>query len=279
VKKLQLRIFNLKFCFKVLLKYYVKLFAVYYLLERLIGIKMKKLGLVLSLILVNSLAAAAPSELLVGTPGDYPPLSYRTSAGAYTGHDIQIIQDFAAAHQLTVKFVATTWSTLNQDLANNKFAVAVGGISQNPVRTQKFLLSKPVGFTQKAALIRCSDRERFSSLAAIDQESVIVVENRGGTNQDFALATLQTAPILLLSDNFKALARLTSTTAPADVMFTDDVEISYRKQLNPELCQAQLAQTFPLTAKVFLFNRNNSGYELSTQFNAWWAKSNQRYMK
>ncbi len=164
--------------------------------------------------------------LLVGTTGDYPPLTLKTESG-YTGTDIQIIQAFAQAKKLSIKFISTTWPGLTQDLLNHKFDVAVGGISENPTRNKLFYRSQTITTTAKAALIRCGDQQRFKSLASIDTESVLIVENRGGTNQDFALSNIKLASILLVRLNQDALARLTNGGNLADVLFTDDVEIKY----------------------------------------------------
>ncbi len=232
---------------------------------------MKIIYLLLSIVW-TACSYAHTKILLVGTTGDYPPLTLKTESG-YVGTDIQIIQEFAQAKKLSIKFISTTWPSLTQDLLNHKFDVAVGGISENPTRNKLFYLSQPITTTAKAALIRCNDQQRFKSLASIDTESVLIVENRGGTNQDFALSNIKSASILLVPHNQDALARLTNSKNLADVMFTDDIEIKYRQQINPQLCFAKIPEQFPRVNKVFLFAKTNTGHKLQIIFDQWWLKN------
>lgn len=232
---------------------------------------MKKILLLLGGLMTATLSFAASDVLVVGTTGDYPPLTYLSESG-YQGSDITLIKRFAKENNLKLIFKATTWSHLTQDLAAGKFDIAVGGISVNPERSKLFLLSDPINYTAKAALIRCKDEARYTSLPAIDNESTIVIENRGGTNQAFAMENIKHATLVLVSENFKALAALSesnSNMTHADVMFTDDVEIAYRHQLNPLLCQANLAEKFPATPKVFLFANSSTGKKFQQLFNRW----------
>ena len=220
-----------------------------------------------------SMAAANASEtLLVGTTGDYPPLTYKVGSN-YTGSDIKVIQDFAKSQNMNIKYVATTWPMLSNDLSNKKFMVAVGGISANPERSASFNISNAVSETHKVPMIKCSDIKRFNNFAAIDSEEVTIVENRGGTNQDFVLKNIKHAPILLVNSNFTALETISgrqNTSAHPYVMFTDNVEVDYRHQINPLLCQANIPEKFSSSDKVFLFAKSTEGAKLRDAFNSWW---------
>ena len=222
-----------------------------------------------------SMAAANASEtLLVGTTGDYPPLTYKVGSN-YTGSDIKVIQDFAKSQNMNIKYVATSWPMLSNDLSNKKFMVAVGGISANPERSADFYLSSAVSETHKVPMIKCSDIKRFNNFAAIDSEEVTIVENRGGTNQDFVLKNIKHAPILLVNSNFTALETISgrqNTSAHPYVMFTDNVEVDYRHRINPLLCQAKIPEKFSSSDKVFLFAKNPEGLKLRDTFNNWWKE-------
>jgi ABC-type amino acid transport substrate-binding protein len=83
-----------------------------------------------------------------------------------------------------------------------------GGLFGNPGQ-RVALFSAPVMRAGKAAIARCADRERFGSLAAIDQGGVKVLVNPGGTNERFDRAALHAAEIVPFADNlaiFDALA-------------------------------------------------------------------------
>ena len=167
--------------------------------------------------------------------------------------------------------------TISQDLSCGKFDAAIGGISENPERKQLFYLSDAIESSAKVPLIRCSDSNRFTSFASIDSESIVVVENRGGTNQDFALQHIKNAALILYPQNYKALDSLNQTKATADVMFTDDVEVQYRHKINPQLCMANIPEKFPSSNKVFIFAKTNKGQELNKLFNSWWQLNKQSY--
>ena len=213
---------------------------------------------------------------IVGTTGDYPPLTYLTESG-YRGKDIQIFSDFAKSQNLVIKFVPTTWQTLSKDLSNNKFDVAIGGISENVERKKLFNLSDAIESSAKVPLIRCIDNNRFKNFSDIDNPNIIVAENRGGTSQDFALNNIKQATLLLYPKNQLAISSLNSPENKADVMFTDDVEVQYRHQITPELCQANIPEKFPGSNKVFLFSNNKLGLKLKENFNSWWKINKNKY--
>ena len=105
-----------------------------------------KIVYLLMSVIWSTLGYANNNMLLVGTIGDYPPLTLKTESG-YVGVDIQIIQDFAQDKPLEVKFIQTTWPSLTQDLLDNKFDIAIGGISENPARSKAFYLSQTITTT------------------------------------------------------------------------------------------------------------------------------------
>ncbi|AUR52646.1 transporter substrate-binding domain-containing protein [Aquella oligotrophica] len=211
----------------------------------------------------------AATTILVGTTGDYPPLSAKTESG-FVGKDIDIIKNFAADNHLDLRFVTTSWQNLSDDLSSGKFILAVGGISENPERSKLFYLSIPIESSAKVPMIRCSDRVKYSRFALIDNESVIVSENRGGTNQDFALKNIKHAVIRLTPKNDIAIASLTMTPPLADVMFTDSIEADYRHHVNHNLCLADIPEKFPGSPKVFIFAKTEVGRKLQQLFNQWW---------
>lgn len=233
------------------------------------------IGILYELLFSNVFAGSTP--LLVGTTGDYPPFTLYANDN-FSGTDIQVIRDFAASQKLEIRFIHTSWQTLSADLGANKFDIAVGGISSNPQRMQLFYLSDAIASASKVPLVKCKDLKRFNNFAAIDKKNVRVVENRGGTNQDFALQHIKRATIVLVPNNFDALNSLTEATHSADVMFTDDIEANYRHKINPALCLAVIPEKFPSSDKVFIFTKTKDGKKLQQKFNHWW-KSNKNNFK
>lgn len=73
------------------------------------------------------------NTLRVGTPGDYRPFAMKEDSG-YAGHDIDVVKAMAEVYGWKVEFVPTTWKQMAADLKDNRFDVAVGGITRSPAR-------------------------------------------------------------------------------------------------------------------------------------------------
>jgi cyclohexadienyl dehydratase len=206
--------------------------------------------------------------LRVGTTGDYPPLTYHDpQTGRYSGQDIALIETFASDQGYRLELVPTTWPTLMQDLMAGSFRVAVGGISKTHRRATQALVSKPLAITGKVALARRGEEMRYASIKAIDTPETTVVEDRGGTNEEFALANIEHAVLILLPDNQMPFAYLLDRRA--DVMFTDSVEAVYRQQTTPGLCAVHPDEPYTRVEKVFLFRKDE--VELRDRFDRWFA--------
>jgi len=206
--------------------------------------------------------------LRVGTTGDYPPVTFHDArTGRFSGQDIALIEAFARDQGFCLELVLTTWPTLMQDLTARKFEVAMGGISDTDRREAEALVSAPIGQTGKVALVRCGEEERYGSLEAIDTPETTVVEDRGGTNEQFALAHIEQAVPVLVPDNRTPFAHLLA--GRADVMFTDSVEALYRQQTTPGLCAVRPDQPYTRVDKVFLFRKDQG--ELRERFDRWLA--------
>ena len=50
----------------------------------------------------------------------------------YAGHDIDVVKAMAEVYGWKVEFVPTTWKQMAADLKDNRFDVAVGGITRSP---------------------------------------------------------------------------------------------------------------------------------------------------
>jgi cyclohexadienyl dehydratase len=210
----------------------------------------------------------ADETLKVGTTGDYEPVSWFDPAtGQYVGQDIDLVREFAAAEGYDVTFVRTTWATLMSDLLAEKFQMAAGGIAKTAERAKRALVSDPIAMTGKVALVRCGEESKYGTLAAIDQAPTRVIENRGGTNQPFALAEIKEAVIILVPHNELAFDYLENDRA--DVMFTDSIEAVYHQEQREGLCAVNPDNPLTHVEKVFLFRKDER--PLRDRFNAWLA--------
>lgn len=68
--------------------------------------------------------------LLVGTTGDYRPLSYLEKDGGYWGLCIDVAERIAEELNVPASFVPTSWPTLTADVLQDpqRFDLAIGGI-------------------------------------------------------------------------------------------------------------------------------------------------------
>jgi cyclohexadienyl dehydratase len=143
--------------------------------------------------------------------------------------------------------------------------MAAGGISDTPEREVEALPSDPVGTTGKVALVRCGDEAKYGSLQAIDKAGTRVVENRGGTNQSFALTEIDKAVVIVVPTNDMPFQYLKD--GKADVMFTDAAEATYYAQQHSGLSAVHPDQPYMHVDKVFLFRKDEKA--LHDEFDAW----------
>ena len=137
------------------------------------------------------------------------------------------------AQSLGVKLeiVKTSWSTLKSDLEANSFDIAMGGITITLDRQKVGLFSNLVFLSGKTPITHCGDEPKYETIAAIDQPSVRVIVNPGGTNERFDRAHLQNATIVQWSDNATIFDALVE--GKADLMITDAVETRVQAKLHP----------------------------------------------
>ena len=69
----------------------------------------------------------------------------------------------------------------------------MGGISVTLERQKKAFFSAPVMRTGKTRSLAATDKDKFETLAEMDQPDVKVIVNPGGTNERFDRANLHAA--------------------------------------------------------------------------------------
>lgn len=182
--------------------------------------------------------------LLVGTTGDYRPLSFREDDGTYWGFGIDMAAEIANRLGVGTTFVQTSWPTLTADVMAEPqtFDLAIGGITITDARKEKMLMSGGYLANGKTILCRASDAERFKSLADIDKPDVIVMVNPGGLNEKFARENLKQAFITVCNQNDEIPSRIAN--GEADVMITEITEAPYYVRTDPRLAAPLLKEPF-----------------------------------
>lgn len=193
--------------------------------------------------------------LRVGSTGDYKPFSYRPGAGAdFVGLDIDLAADLARSLGVKLDVVPTSWPTLMKDYADDRFDLAIGGISVTLDRQKKALFSLPYLRDGKTPITRCADQARFQTLAQIDRPDVRLIENPGGTNERFARAHAPHAQLTIYPDNVTIFDQIAE--GRADVMITDATETRLQQRLHPGLCAVHPDAPFDFSEKAVLLPRD-----------------------
>ena len=182
--------------------------------------------------------------LLVGTTGDYRPLSYCETDGTYWGFGIEVAKEIAKRLDVETAFVKTSWPTLTADVLAEPqmFDLAIGGITITDTRKETMLMSEGYLANGKTILCRKSESDRYKSLADIDQPEVRVMVNPGGLNEKFANQNLTHANIIVHQKN-EEIPTLVAE-GKADVMITEITEAPYYVQTDTRLAAPLLNEPF-----------------------------------
>ncbi|MCP3964829.1 MAG: transporter substrate-binding domain-containing protein [Lentisphaerae bacterium] len=200
------------------------------------------------------------------TAGDYKPFThYNTQTAKYSGFAVDMAYSLGKALKKKVVFVKTTWPEMGNDLLAGKADIAMGGICATASRKRYFLISGPVIASGKVLLIRKADINKYKNLADVDKKGVVIVENKGGTNEIFARNNIKNARLVFSHDNVTPFDYL--LTGKADAMITDRVEAIYKSNTHRKLYAVNTSKPFTNTYKVYLLPKKNK--KLLAKVNQW----------
>jgi cyclohexadienyl dehydratase len=193
--------------------------------------------------------------LRVGTTGDFKPFSYfNPTTNLYEGHDIDAAGLLAESLGVKVEFVKTTWPTLLKGIQENQYDIAMCGITRNLARQKVAALTHPYINVGKSPLVRSADRDRFKTLADIDQPGVKIGVNPGGTNQRFVDANIKRATVVVIERNLSIPERILA--GEVDVMITDNVEAMIVSKADPRLYAVDPTNTYTKDDFGYLLQRD-----------------------
>jgi cyclohexadienyl dehydratase len=182
--------------------------------------------------------------LLVGTTGDYRPLSFKEENGEYWGFGIDLAGKIAEKLKVKTSFVQTSWPTLTADVIADPqaFDLAIGGISITEDRKKVMLMSDGYLKNGKTILCRAEDAAKFKSLEDLDKPEVRVMVNPGGLNEKFANDYLMNATVIVHPRN-EEIPTLVAE-GQADVMITEVTEAPWYVQNDNRLAAPLLNTPF-----------------------------------
>lgn len=173
--------------------------------------------------------------LRIGVPGDYAPFAI-VRGDSLCGADIRMARVLAAAMGVRPVFVKTSWPTLSADMQNNRFDIALGGISVTPARAKLAAFSVSYHSGGKTFLCRRADSAKFSRPEFVNNPAVRLIVNHGGTNESVAKALLPLASLIVFPNNTGVFNELIN--GHADVMLTDDTEADLKALQYRQLCRS-----------------------------------------
>jgi cyclohexadienyl dehydratase len=157
----------------------------------------------------------------------------------------------------------TIWVDLLDDFLADRFDIAMGGVTVTAPRAERAFFSLPTFVDGKRPLCRREDRDRFTSIAAINQPGVRVIANPGSANEAFAKANFPAARVTIHPDNASVFPEIVA--GRADVMVTDGLEADHQAALHPELCAVPIAP-FTRLEKAYMFARDEA---MKAYIDAW----------
>ena len=224
-------------------------------------------GVALAFLLSSAHAQQAPSAsrlddivkrgtLRVGMTGDYRPFtSLDKTNSKFTGFDVDMAEALGKALGVKVEFVPTAWPQLMKDFEADNFDIAMGGISITLDRQKKGMFSTPIMREGKTPIARCSDKEKYETIADIDKQGTRVIVNPGGTNERFARANVKNAEIKVYNDNVTIFDEIAKGNA--DLMMTDASETRFQQKLHAGvLCAVHPDKPFDFSEKAYWLQRD-----------------------
>lgn len=160
--------------------------------------------------------------LRIGTSGDYPPFSFRNSAGEVVGLDVDVAREFARDSGRPLELVPFRWPDLARDLAADRFDLVMSGVTIRPERlvlgtfTRPIITTGAVIVTRRAIATKPEDLNRIALRIAV---------NRGGHLERLTRQRFPRAAIEAIADNQALFGLLES--ASVDAIVVDALEADY----------------------------------------------------
>jgi cyclohexadienyl dehydratase len=194
--------------------------------------------------------------LRVGTTMDTPMFSMLDPAtGKLYGFDIDVLETLGPGLGVKIEYVKTNFKSLLADLAADKFDMAMSGLGRTLQRARVATFSKPYLRYGKLLMIRSVDRDRFRSLADLDQPGVKIGYNVGGLNDQFANTMFKRATPVGFDSNKLATADLLAGKIDAQV--SNSNAVIYQSRQNPRLAAVSPERLFEPNYVAILLGRDD----------------------
>ena len=221
-------------------------------------------------------AVQGRGALQVCTTGDYKPFTLAKD-GSFEGIDIELAKSLARALGVEAKFVQTKWADLLTDMGSGKCDVAMGGISVTLDRQKKVFFSAPYLVNGKAPIVRCADKDKFQTIAAIDKPETRVIVNPGGTNERFVRQNFTHAKIEVFPDNVTIFDQILA--GKADLMIAESIEVKVQEKAKPGLCAVNPDEPLQYGEMGYMLPRGDATFKAFVDQWLHLAKANGEFAK
>jgi polar amino acid transport system substrate-binding protein len=180
---------------------------------------------------------AKRGELIVGTSGDYPPLTAKKKDGKPMGLDVDLATLIAEAMGVKAKIVFVPFQDLMASLQAGKIDMIISNMTMTPKRNLQFVFVGPYFFSGQAVLTTKATSSTLQSLDSLNKPGTAIAVPAGTTSEMIAKERLSKASLtttknmdeaisLLLAGKVKAILSDAVTCALATARFKDKNLIS-----------------------------------------------------
>lgn len=203
--------------------------------------------------------------LRVGTTMDTPVFSMRDASGRLHGFDMDALETLQKALGVRIEYVKMTFGSMLDDLAADRFDMAMSGMGRTYDRARVATFSKPYMLYGKLLMIRSADAGKHRSMADLDKPGLKIAFNKGGLNDRFANTEFKHATPAGYPSNELATADLLAGKVDAQVQ--DSTAAVYLSRMNPKLAAMDPRNVFHPVHVAILMRREDQ--TLQNFINIW----------
>lgn len=204
-------------------------------------------------------------RLRVGTSMDTPGFSMRRADGGLEGFDIDALETLSKATGIAIDFVRMDFPTMLEELAADKFDIAMSGMGRTVQRATVATFSRPYLRNGRSLITRSVDRDRFQSLADADRAGVRIGHRTGAVNAEFAQRAFKNASLFSFATNEAITAKLLA--GEVDVQVADATVATYMARTNSDLVVVDPSTIHEPVYVAILLNRHD--HTLLNFINIW----------
>jgi polar amino acid transport system substrate-binding protein len=114
-------------------------------------------------------------ELVLGTPGDFPPFSVTSAQGDLIGFDIALARELAKSMGVNLRIVRLPFHQLIPNLKDNKVDIIMSGLSVTPRRNMEIAFVGPYGNSGQAFVGKSEIVESLGEPLDLNREGLKIV--------------------------------------------------------------------------------------------------------